>query len=130
MSMEILVKLLVSFLFGGMSLFSFGFAIALLKQMELPEARKIIRSTFPMYYKLVITVSAISTFISAPVNTFICLSMAGISVSTMYARQILMHQINAATDSKNTKLFKKLHSVSVVIQLIQISLLGYGIGIL
>tara|TARA_B100000927_G_scaffold196692_1_gene158860 strand:+ start:131 stop:517 length:387 start_codon:yes stop_codon:yes gene_type:complete len=128
--MEVIVKLLSSFLFGGMTLFSFGFAIVLLKQMELSEARKIIRSTFPMYYKLVITVSAISTIISAPVNKFISLSMAGICITTLYARQILMHQINAATDSNNTKLFKQLHGVSVIIQLIQIGLLGYGIVII
>tara|TARA_B100000925_G_scaffold142662_1_gene106865 strand:+ start:3081 stop:3467 length:387 start_codon:yes stop_codon:yes gene_type:complete len=128
--MEIIIKLLVSFLFGGMSLFSFGFAIALLKQMEISEARKIIRSTFPMYYKLVIIVSIFSSLISAPVNTFISLSMAGISITTLYARQVLMHQINAATDSKNTKLFKQLHTVSVIIQLLQIGLLGYWIATL
>lgn len=126
--MELTTKLLSSFLFGGMTLFSFGFALVLLKQMELKDARKIIRATFPMYYKLVIFISLISAGVAYSVSVNAAIIFASIAVTTIYARQVLMHQINAATDSGNQKRFKQLHTVSVVIQLAQIVGVGYVVS--
>ena len=121
------VIILVSLLHRGMNWFSFGLAVALCKQMKLPEARKIPSATFSMYYKLLIVMSFLTTLISASVNTFISLSMAVITISTLYARQILVHHINTRTDTNNNKLTKQLHTSGFNIQLFQLGSLGYGI---
>ena len=128
--MDWVAKILCSFLFGAMSLFSFGFAVALLKQMPLREARKVIRATFPMYYNVVIYTSLATSIVSFAINSYISLIMAGVFLSTIYARQILMPKINKATDSGNQQKFKMLHSFSVLIQLLQIGFVGHGVLIL
>ena len=123
----IALKMITSLLFGGMTLFSFGFAFALLRQMGMNDARKIIRSTFPMYYSFVIIVSSIAALVSLFFNPVLSKIMVGVLLSTIFARQILMPKINNATDSNNKKQFHLLHSLSVGIQLAQIVGAGYGV---
>ena len=128
--MEILIKLLNSLIFGGMTLFSFGFALSLLKQMPLKEARKIIRGTFPMYYSFLLVASLITGIVSFFFNIQICLIMVGTFVLTLFARNVIMPNINRATDTENQTQFKRLHSLSVFIQLLQIFAVGYGVVVL
>ncbi|MEL6960975.1 MAG: DUF4149 domain-containing protein, partial [Pseudomonadota bacterium] len=56
--------------------------------------------------------------------------LGAIALSTVYARQILMPQINAATDRGDKSAFGRLHGLSVVIQLVQIGLAGWAVVLL
>lgn len=128
--MSTLALLLAALLFGGMTLFSFGFAAVLFAVYGPDEARKGIRQTFPHYYLWVIATAAIASAVAFSSSTLVAWLLIAIALSTAYARQVLMVQINAATDSGNTNKFKALHGLSVVIQLAQIGLAGWALVLL
>lgn len=119
--------LLNATLFGGMIFYSFGFAPVLFKQLPIEKVRPLLRGTFPYYYLIVIILSALSGLSALLVSSNAAILVGAVFLSTLYARQILMPQINAATDSDNQTSFKRLHGVSVVIQLIQILLSGWAL---
>lgn len=125
-----LALLLAATLFGGMVFFSFGFATVLFKQLPMKDVRPLLRGTFPYYYLVVVALAAITALASTPVDTLAAILFALVAASTVYARQILMHQINAATDRGDTKTFNWLHGFSVIIQLIQIGLAGWAVVLL
>ncbi|MEM7256700.1 MAG: DUF4149 domain-containing protein [Pseudomonadota bacterium] len=126
-SMQSLTLLLISCLFGGMCFFSFGFAPVLFKQLPIKEVRPLLRGTFPYYYLAIIVLSAGCCLLALFVKPFAAALLLIICLSTIYARQILMGKINTATDSDNQQQFKKLHGLSVVVQLIQIVLCGWAV---
>jgi hypothetical protein len=125
--LSISALLLTAVLFGGMTFFSFGFAPVLFKQLPMDEARPLLRGTFPYYYLAVIGLGGIAALVSAFADPVAGALLAAIALSTLYARQILMHQINAATDRGDTGAFGRLHGLSVVIQLAQIGLAGWAV---
>ena len=112
--------LLSSLLFGGMVLFSFGFALFVLKHLPAAVARPLIRQAFPHYYRLVIVVAGLAALAAAPLDRVTASLLAAIALSTILARQVLMPAVNAATDRGDKKRFGQLHGVSVLIQLAQI----------
>lgn len=125
--MTIVTLILTATLFGGMVFFSFGFAPVLFAQLPMEKARPLLRGTFPHYYLAIIGLSALCAIFAYLVHPVAGGLLAAICVSTIYARQILMHQINAATDRNDKATFGKLHGLSVVIQLIQIGLAGWAL---
>ncbi|MEL6751759.1 MAG: DUF4149 domain-containing protein [Pseudomonadota bacterium] len=122
--------LLAATLFGGMVFFSFGFATVLFKQLPIAQVRKVLRGTFPHYYLVVIALSVVTAITAYFVDQLAAALFAAIALSTLYARQILMHQINAATDRDDKRMFNILHGASVVLQLIQIGLAGWAVTLL
>jgi Domain of unknown function (DUF4149) len=94
----------IALLFGGMSLFAFGFAASLFTALPPEAARKVIRQTFPHFY----------------VWVFITSTIASLLVWQLDTRQLLMPMINAASDSGNHRRFQWLHGLSVVITLAHI----------
>ncbi|WP_299614321.1 DUF4149 domain-containing protein [uncultured Tateyamaria sp.] len=128
--MSTLAVLLTALLFGGMTLFSFGFAAVLFANYEPALARKGIRGAFPHYYLWVIATAAVAGAIAFFINTLAAWLLIGVALSTLCARQSLMLQINAATDSDNTARFKLLHGLSVIIQLAQIGIAGWALILL
>jgi len=122
--------LLTAGLFGGMTFFSFGFATVLFKQLPIEQVRKVLRGTFPYYYLVVIIWSAVAALAAWFVSPLAAGVFAGIAVTTLYARQILMHQINAATDRDDKRMFNILHGVSVILQLAQIAVAGWAVVLL
>ena len=128
--MTIFASLLSAALFGGMVFFSFGFAPVLFKQLPMAQVRPLLRGTFPYYYLAVIGLSAASACVALFSSVMAAALMAVICVTTVYARQILMWQINAATDRSDQSAFKRLHGFSVIIQLVQIGLAGWAIAVL
>ncbi|MEM1388989.1 MAG: DUF4149 domain-containing protein [Pseudomonadota bacterium] len=122
-----LAVLTAAILLGGMTFFSFGFAPVLFKQLPMAQVRPLLRGTFPYYYLAVIAVSGVATALAVTVSVTAAGLFAVICVSTLYARQILMLQINAASDAGDQAGFKRLHGLSVVIQLIQLGLAGWGL---
>lgn len=122
--------LLTALLFGGMTLFSFGFAAVLFKVLEASAARTGIRGAFPFYYLWVIATASLAGVAALYQTPLAAGLLVGIALTTVYARQVLMVQINAATDSGNKKQFKVLHGLSVAIQLVQIGVAGWAVVLL
>lgn len=122
--------LMAAMLFGGMTFFSFGFAPVLFKQLPVDKVRPLLRGTFPYYYLAVIGMSAVATASAIVVSGRATIVLSVILISTIYARQILMSQINAATDRDDKIMFKRLHGLSVVIQLVQIGLAAWAVVLL
>ena len=75
-------------LFGGMTLYSFGFAAFLFTALPAKTAREALRRAFPWFYEFVIATSA------------------AVAVTTVPVRQILMPAINRATDAGLRERFK------------------------
>lgn len=119
--------LLSATLLGGMVFYSFGFAPVLFAQLPMERVRPLLRGTFPYYYLAVIGLSAVTAIAAWFVSPLAAALFAIIALSTVYARQILMAQINAATDRGDKRAFGVLHGLSVVIQLIQIGLAGWAL---
>lgn len=122
--------LLSATLLGGMVFFSFGFAPVLFAQLDMAQVRPLLRGTFPYYYLAVIVLAAGAAAVTWAVSPTASVVLLAIALSTLYARQILMHQINAATDRGDKAAFGRLHGLSVVIQLVQIGLAGWALLLL
>lgn len=119
-ALKISTLLVTAFLFGGMLLFSGGFAAFLFKALPENEARSLIRKAFPYFYLFVISVSLLAAALAASSDLISASTLALIGLTTVPTRQILMPAINAATDSGDWMRFVFLHGASVVITLLHI----------
>ena len=109
--------LVVSLLFGGMLLFSAGFAAFLFRYLPPQDARMLIRKAFPLFYLFVIVVSGFATALCWRSDSFSAAWMAFVMLTTVAARQLLMPAINRATDLGYRKRFMWLHGFSVLLTL-------------
>lgn len=109
--------LVVSLLFGGMLLFSAGFAAFLFRYLPPQDARMLIRKAFPLFYLFVIVVSSFATALCWRSDSFSAAWMAFVMLTTVAARQLLMPAINRATDLGYRKRFLWLHGFSVLLTL-------------
>ncbi len=117
--------LTTALLFGGMVLYSFGFAAFVFNALPAETAGPLIRRAFPHFYLFVMGTSAAAAAVVAFSNDWISTSLlAVIALTTVYARQVLMPAINAATDTKRKGRFKALHGLSVLITLAHIGAAG------
>ncbi len=123
--MEFVALLLSSLLFGGMTLYSFGFAAFVFSALPPDLSGNTIRQAFPHFYIFVLATSAISATLLYFLDPVAAAVMVIISVTTIPTRQILMPAINKASDSGARRRFKILHSLSVLITLSQIIGSGY-----
>jgi hypothetical protein len=114
--------LVTSWLFGGMLLFSVGFAPFLFKVLPIADARPLIRKAFPPFYLFVCATSAVASLLCWPIDTLGGLMLGLIAATTLPARQLLMPAINKATDRGEKKRFAVLHTLSVVLTLLHIVL--------
>ena len=119
--MEFIALLLTSFLFGGMLLFSVGFGTLSFKFLEASVARAFIRKTFPYFYGYVISVSALIVLFSLNICNIIAALAFSIFITTIPTTRVLMPAINKASDAKQKRNFVLLHTVSVFITLLHIT---------
>ena len=117
--------LLTAFLFGGMLLYSFGFAAFLFSHLPAADAGAILRKAFPVFYLWCIAVAGLAATVFVFLDSLSALLLAAVAVTTIPAQQQLMPAINAATDSGNKRRFNQLHSLSVLLGLAQIAAVGY-----
>lgn len=113
--------LTTALMFGGTALYAFGFAAFVFTALPAETAGPLIRRAFPHFYLFVLATSALAAgliFFTDPLSSTI---LATITVTTVLARQVLMPAINAATDQGAKKLFKVLHTLSVIITLAHIA---------
>ena len=118
-------------LFGGMMLYSFGFAPFLFKALEPDVAGRTIRRAFPAYYLFVIGGGALAAAllaVSDPLGAGLMALVAGIGI---IARQVLMPMINAARDRQLAgeavakSRFAALHGASVLLNFVQLGLIAW-----
>ena len=125
--MTTIALLTTALLFGGMTLFTFGFAAVLFTYLPPDTASPLIRKAFPHFYLFVIITSAVAGVCVVAPDTMSGLLLLGITVTTILARQVLMPMINSATDGGQKKQFKVLHAGSVVLTLMHIVIAAYVI---
>ena len=123
--MTTLALLSTALLFGGMVLYSFGFAAFLFTALPAETAGPTIRRAFPHFYLFVIAGAGLSAVFLVMTDPLGAAIMAAIALTTIPTRQILMPAINAATDTGNKRRFGMLHGLSVVITLIHIVAAAY-----
>lgn len=114
--------LLTAVLFGGMVLYSFGFAAFLFTALPPDIAGPTIRRAFPLFYLFVLGTAAIAAALAWSLDTQAGAMLAAIALTTVPTRQFLMPAINRATDTGARSRFKTLHGLSVVITLAHIAL--------
>ncbi|TGD61449.1 DUF4149 domain-containing protein [Tabrizicola sp. WMC-M-20] len=116
--------LATSLLFGGMVLYSFGFAAFLFTALPANVAGPTIRRAFPHFYMFVMLSAAAAAGLVWAHDAVAAGLLALIAVTTLPARQMLMPAINRATDEGAKARFKWLHGLSVAITLAHIALAG------
>lgn len=113
-------------LFGGMLLFAGGFAAFAFSALPQAAARSLIRQAFPPFYMFVMVTASLAAASTAWHDGQASLVLAGIALSTVPNRQLLMPLINRASDSGQPGRFKLLHGLSVLITLVHL-LLAAGV---
>jgi hypothetical protein len=116
--------LTTALLFGGMVLYSFGFAAFLFTALPPDVAGPTIRRAFPHFYLFVIGTAAVAAGLIVPFDPLAAGLLATIAATTLPTRQILMPAIIRATDAGARARFSTLHGLSVVITLGHIGLAG------
>lgn len=117
--------LVTALLFGGMVLYSFGFAAFLFTNLPPEIAGPALRRAFPHFYLFVIVTAGIAGLATWPNDQFAASLLGLVAISTVPTRQILMPAINKATDEGNKSRFKTLHGLSVIVSLVHIGVAGY-----
>ena len=123
--MLIFALLSTALLFGGMVLYSFGFAAFIFHALPADLAGPVIRRAFPFFYLFVLITAAAAGLAALQRDGLAAIIMAGIAATTIFARQVLMPAVNRATDASNRQRFKLLHSASVLITLAHIAACGW-----
>ncbi len=116
--------LVTALLFGGMILYSFGFAAFIFSALPADLAGRTLRRPFPHFYLFVMITAALAAIMVWSRDTMAALLLAAIAASTWPTRQVLMPAINASTDSGAKTRFKVLHGLSVAITLAHIGIAG------
>ncbi len=122
---DIAALLTAALLFGGMTLYSFGLAPLLFTGLDAPTAGKMLRRAFPWYYLFILATAALAALLLWPTDPFATTLMAATAVIALLSRQALMPAINAATDSGNKRRFATLHSLSVVLNFVQLAAVAW-----
>lgn len=123
--MLIAAHLVTALSFGGMTLFSFGFAAFLFRALSPEVARATIRRAFPYFYLFVMATAALAAALLGTSDARDAAILIAVVVTTIPTRQILMPAINRATDASDRSRFKLLHALSVTITLGHIVMTGY-----
>ena len=120
-----LAVLFTALLFGGMTLYSFGFAAFVFSALPAQTAGVLLRRAFPWFYAFVIVTATIAAILWWPQDATYAALMAAVAITTIPARQLLMPAINRATDAGQRTRFKWLHSASVMLTVGQIAAVGW-----
>lgn len=120
-----LAVLSTALLFGGMVLYSFGFAAFVFKALPPQTAGATLRQAFPWFYAFVIATAAAAAALWWPTDRGSAALLAAVALTTVPVRQLLMPAINRATDTGQRKRFQWLHGLSVLITLLHIVATGW-----
>jgi len=122
-----LAVLTTALLFGGMTLYSFGFAAFLFSALPAATASLALRRAFPFFYLFVIFAAVPAAALLWTHDTQAAVLLAAVAITTVPTRQVLMPAINRATDHGQRRRFKWLHGLSVAITLLHIAAAGFAL---
>lgn len=126
MSLQLAAALIVAaILFGGMVLYSFGFAAFLFTSLPADDAGALLRRAFPYFYLWVIATALLAALLQLGSDPVSLALLVAVALTTLPTRQLLMPAINAATDAGDKRRFNRLHGLSVLITLAHIAAVGY-----
>jgi hypothetical protein len=120
-----LAVLVTALLFGGVTLYAFGFAAALFTTLPAAQAGATLRRVFPWFYVLVIVGAVVAMALWWPNDPLAAAVMGAVALSTWPTRQWLMPAINRATDAGDRRRFQALHGLSVAVTLAHIVAFGW-----
>ena len=123
--LAITALLITAILFGGMVLYSLGFAAFLFSHLPASDAGTILRKAFPVFYLWCIAVALVAAGLLVFLDTLSAWLVVAIALTTVPARQLLMPAINASSDNNDRRRFNLLHGLSVLLALAQMVVLGY-----
>jgi Domain of unknown function (DUF4149) len=118
--MKIAALLSTALLFGGMTLYSFGFAPMIFSALKADVAGGLLRKAFPHYYVFVLVTAAAAAVALIALDGFSAALMVGTCLVAVIARQLLMPAINTARDSGAKSRFNQLHGLSVALNMVQL----------
>jgi Domain of unknown function (DUF4149) len=119
--MKIAALLSTALLFGGMTLYSFGFAPMVFSALKADVAGSLLRKAFPHYYLFVLITALAAAAALVGLDGLSAALMAGTAAVALIARQILMPAINAARDTGAKTRFDRLHGLSVALNMVQLA---------
>lgn len=122
--MTTLALLITALLFGGMILYSFGFAAFVFSALPQELAGKTLRRAFPHFYLFVLITASVAAAVIWQHDRMSATLLGAIALTTIPTRQFLMPAINLATDTGAKTQFKVLHGLSVVVTLAHIAMAG------
>jgi hypothetical protein len=109
----------LALMLGGMVFFAAVTTPVAFKRLEREQARHYIRGVFPIYYLWVLATSAIAAVVLFPLDRRAAAVMAVCAVLAIWMRQGVMLRIRAADEAGNQVTFKRLHRLSVIVNLLQ-----------
>ena len=125
MVLTVLAMLMTAILFGGMVLYSFGFAAFLFSHLPAQDAGSILRKAFPVFYLWCVAVGLLAAGLLLFVDSVSAWLVMAVALTTVPARQFLMPAINAASDNNDRRRFNILHGSSVLLAVAQMTMLAY-----
>jgi Flp pilus assembly protein TadB len=120
-----LAMLTTALLFGGMTLYSFGFAAFLFTALPAATAGTTLRRAFPLFYMFVMATAAVAGLLWWSHSVTYAIVMAMVALTTLPVWRLLMPAINRATDAGERQRFKWLHALSVLVTLAHIIAVGW-----
>lgn len=122
---DIFYILTLALLFGGMVLYSFGFAAFVFSALPADLAGPLLRKAFPHFYAFVAVTALVAAGLAGPSKVLAASVLLLIALTTVLTRQLLMPAINRATDTQAKTRFKVLHTVSVLVTLAHMGAAGF-----
>ncbi len=123
-----LAVLTTALLFGGMTLYAFGFAAFLFSALPQAVAGAALRKAFPWFYVFVVVTAAAAALLWWSRDATWAVLLAVVAATALLVRQWLMPAINRATDGGARRRFKWLHGLSVLVTLGHIVASGWILG--
>ena len=109
----------LSLMLGGMVFFAAITTPVAFRRLEKEQARHYIRGVFPAYYLWVLATSAVAALALVPLAWRAAAVMAACAVAAVWMRQGVMLRIRAADEAGDVATFRKLHRLSVIVNLLQ-----------
>lgn len=120
--LSLVAIVLVAILFGSMVFFAGVMAPLTHRKLPPEVAGAFLREVFPVYYVVMLVVSALGAAAAYKPNPIAAAALAGVALGFAYARLFLLPRINRLRDEPDSAqegAFRRLHHQSVVINLVQ-----------
>ena len=114
---------LIGLMLGIMLFFAAAVAPTVFRTLPAEHAGSYLRGIFPVYYAWGIVLALLSTILAYHVNIMVFMYLCVVALLFIFSRQALLPKINIARDARQagdpagTRDFKRLHRVSVLINL-------------